>query len=76
MIFKIAKVKNIYELDLYLNYLKKKTKLENNFKKLGIKFDRDINKIISGINLLRLSNNPIRLNREIIKSIILEVSKK
>ena len=76
LIFKIAKVKNINELDQYLAFLKKKTKLENNFTKLGIVYDRDVSKIISGVNMLRLSNNPIKLDKTILKSVILEISKK
>ncbi len=76
VIFKLANVNNITQLDNYLNFLKRKTKLESNFKKLGIKYKKDINKIISGINMSRLSNNPIDLDKKIIKSIILEISKK
>jgi|TARA_Y100000389_G_scaffold142831_1_gene140932 alcohol dehydrogenase len=76
LIFKIAKVKNINELDQYLAFLKKKTKLENNFTKLGIVYDRDVSKIISGVNILRLSNNPINLDKTILKSVILDISKK
>ena len=76
VIFKLANVNNITQLDNYLNFLKRKTKLESSFKKLGIKYKKDINKIISGINMSRLSNNPIDLDKKIIKSIILEISKK
>lgn len=70
-IFKIAKVKNINEFDMYLSKLKKNTKLENSLGKLGINIKRDIDKIISGININRLNNNPVKLNTSIIKTILL-----
>ncbi len=63
IIFKLAKVKNINELDKYLSFIKKKTGLENNFSKLGINITRDSSKILSGVNSQRLKNNPIKLEK-------------
>ncbi len=47
-------------------------KLENDLNKLGINIENDYSKIISGINILRLSNNPIDLNEEVIKNILFQ----
>ena len=45
-------------------------KLENNFIKLGIDMNKDYSKIISGVNLLRLKNNPIELKKNDLKIIL------
>ena len=76
LIFKIAKVKNISQLDNYLSILKSKANLQQNFKKLNINIKRNLNLIISGVNLLRLKNNPIKLNKHIIKNILFDAAKK
>ena len=72
LIFKIFKVKNIFEFDKKLENLKKEAKLEQNFTKLGINITENYSKILSGVNTLRLKNNPINLDRSIIKKILLE----
>ena len=53
------------------NTLKKKANLENNFLKLEIEMKKDYSNIISGVNILRLSNNPVELKKEDLKEIIL-----
>lgn len=70
-IFKILKVKNIYEFDLLLKNLKNEASLEGNFAKLGINISRDYDKILSGVNDQRLTNCPIKTTRKDIKSILL-----
>ncbi len=72
IIFKILNVKNIIEFESYLVQLKKKAKLEQNFKKLKINLNKDYSKIISGVNLQRLKNNPVPL----FQSDLFEVLKK
>jgi len=72
IIFDITKSNNIESFDQYLENLKNKAKLENNFKNLGINIEKDYSKIISGINMLRLSNNPIELKQIDIKNILLK----
>ena len=52
--------------------MKKKAKLEDNFKKLKINLNPNIDRLIDGINLLRLQNNPINLNKSDIKTILLK----
>ena len=51
--------------------MKKRTNLIDNYKTLGININSSINQILSGINLLRLNNNPIKLDTNILKKILL-----
>ena len=50
--------------------IKKKAKLEDNLKKLNIDINQSSEKIIQGINLLRLGNNPIKIDGKDILKII------
>ena len=52
--------------------MKKKAKLESNFKKLKIELNLNVDKLIDGINLQRLQNNLINLNKKYIKTILLK----
>ena len=45
--------------------------LENNFEKLNIDIKKEYSTILSGINLMRLKNNPIDIDIETIKKILL-----
>ena len=71
-IFKILNVNNIFELESYLKNLKKIAQLEQSFKKLKINLNRDFSKIASGVNLLRLKNNPVPLNKKDLQIILTE----
>lgn len=71
IIFNLANVNNISDLDLLLNKIKIDTGLENNFKKLGVSITDDYRKILSGVNIQRLKNNPIKLEINDIKKILL-----
>ena len=46
--------------------------LEDDFIKLNINIKNNVHKILDGINVLRLKNNPVHLNHQIIKNILLE----
>ena len=70
IIFDCSKTKTIESFDAYLENLKKNANLENNFSKLGVNIIEDYTKIISGVNVSRLSNNPVELKTEDIKKII------
>ncbi len=70
IIFDLFNVKTIYELDNKISLIKKKALLENNFSNLGIKIKRDYSKIITGVNIQRLSNNPVDLSKKDIKFIL------
>ena len=74
MIFKVAKVKDINELDKFIAHIKKKARLENNFKKLGININNDYSRIVSGVNLLRLKNNPVKIEQQDLKKILFDIS--
>ncbi len=71
IIFDVTKTNNIDDLNNFLSKIKKEAKLESDFKKLGINIKKDYDNIISGVNILRLSNNPIRLEKQNLKKIIL-----
>ena len=73
LLFKIFKVKNINELILSFDNLKKKAFLDQKLKKFGIDIQRDYSKILSGINLKRLKNNPINVDENDIKKILLSL---
>ena len=70
ILFKSTNTKNIDELLRYVNKLKKIAKLETDFKKLNIRLNNSLNKILSGVNLQRLSNNPVKLNKYDIKVLL------
>ncbi len=70
-LFSLTKTKTISELDYFLSHLKKKANLEDDFKKLNIDIKKNKNKILSGVNELRLKNNPIKLKKSDISNILL-----
>ena len=71
-IFDIFAVKNILELEHFIIKIKQEANLQSDFKKLKINIDNNINRITSGINLLRLKNNPVNLNKKDIQLILLK----
>ena len=71
ILFDLTKVSNFEALDQHLTKLKDNAKLENNFEKLGIDINKNYTKIISSVNPKRLANNPVNLNLEDLKKIIL-----
>jgi len=58
-------------LDHLLEKIKYHAGLENNFKKLKIDIKKEYSKIIDGVNIQRLSNNPVKIKKEDIKFILL-----
>ncbi len=72
LIFKLLDVKNINEFSSKINILKKQANLEDDLKKLKVNIKTDTEKIINGINLLRLGNNPIKIFDKDILSLILK----
>jgi alcohol dehydrogenase len=73
ILFKITKTKNIFELDKFFFNLKEKALLEQNFTKLGINIENDLNKILGGINDQRLKNNPIKVKKKDLKHILINL---
>ena len=70
IIFNLTKTKNILELQSYLNKMKKEANLNDNLRQLGIDIHNDYSKIISNVNLQRLKNNPIKIERKDLKKIL------
>ncbi len=70
LIFDLFNVKNIDDFSKKISLMKKQAKLEDNMIKLKIDINTNSEKIIKGINLLRLGNNPININENDIIKII------
>ena len=71
LIFNLFNVKNINDFNSKITLIKKKAKLEDNLKNLNIDVKKNSEKIIKGINLLRLGNNPVKISGDDILKIIL-----
>lgn len=70
LLFRLTNSKNIFELIEFIKDLKKKSGTEDDFNKLNLKKEIVLPKIMSGVNLMRLSNNPINLKIEDLKFIL------
>jgi len=70
LIFHLFDVKNINDFNSKIILIKKKAQLEDNLEALDINIKKSSEKIIKGINLLRLGNNPIKISDKDIISII------
>ena len=70
LIFNLLEVQNINEFVSKISLIKKQAKLEDNFLDLNIDLKKNIKSIIDGINLLRLENNPIKIEQKDIYEII------
>jgi len=72
LIFNLFDVPNIEGFNLTISSIKKQAKLEDNMNLLNIDLNKNIEKIIGGVNLLRLGNNPVKINGKDITNIILD----
>ena len=70
IIFNLFNVKNINEFCKKVKYLKNEANLSDSFSKLGININSNENKILKQINILRLKNNPIELDKNDIRKIL------
>ena len=70
LIFELLNVRNINDFNSKISTIKKEAKLEDNLLKLKINIEKNSKKIIEGINLLRLGNNPIKIDGKDIYKII------
>ena len=70
LIFKLFGVGNINDFNSKISLIKNKANLEDDLKNLNIDVKKNSEKIIKGINLLRLGNNPVKINRNDIYKII------
>ena len=71
LIFNLFGVNNIDDFNESICKIKNKAKIECNLKKLGININKSSKKIMDGVNMLRLKNNPIKINGDDILKIIL-----
>ena len=71
LIFDLTGTKNPRDLENFCKMLQHESGLENNFEKLNIDIKKEYSTILSGINLMRLKNNPIDIDIETIKKILL-----
>ena len=62
LIFNLFDVRNIDDFSSKIRFMKKQAELEDNLIKLNINIKQSSEKVINGINLLRLGNNPVRIN--------------
>ena len=70
LIFNLLDVQNINDFSLKISMIKNQAKLEDDMEKLNIDINKNSQKIIQGINLLRLGNNPIKIDGKDIYKII------
>jgi alcohol dehydrogenase len=70
IIFNACGVKNLNDLLKKIKNIKIKANLDDNYKNLGINILKDLPKIISGVNIIRLKNNPIELNKDRLEKIL------
>ena len=70
ILFELTGSQNINHLEQFLFDIQKKARLEGNFNKLGINIKKSYSKIITGINMQRLLNNPVRLKKNDVKIIL------
>ena len=70
LIFNLFDVNNINNFNAKIGLIKKQAKLEDNLETLNINIKQSSEKIIKGINLLRLGNNPVKIDGKDIYNII------
>ena len=72
ILLKLSETQNLNELLKFFRTIKKRASLNDNFKSLKINIKDNLGKILSGVNIKRLSNNPVQINEQIIKEILLK----
>ena len=70
LIFNLFDVPNINDFNSKISLIKNQAKLEDNLTKLNIDINQSSVNILKGINLLRLGNNPVKINGKDIYNII------
>ena len=70
LIFDIFNASNINDFNSKISLIKKEANLEDDMKKLNINIEKNSENIIKGINLLRLGNNPVKIDEIDIRQII------
>ena len=73
LIFNLFSVSGINDFNSKISFMKKEANLEDNLAKLNININQSSENIIKGINLLRLGNNPVKIDGKDIYNIISNV---
>ena len=71
-LFDIFKVNSINDLDKKISQIIKNIGLSVSIKDFNITTEKDINLILSNINSERLANNPVKIDSEFVKSILVK----
>ena len=70
LIFKLFDVPNINDFNSKISFIKRQANLEDDLTKLDIDINQSSENIIKGINLLRLGNNPVKIDGKDIYNVI------
>ena len=62
----MVKFKNTFA---FIKFIKRESDLIDNYKYLKININKDLNKILEGVNPLRLKNNPITFSEKNVEDI-------
>ena len=71
-LFDIFKVNSINDLDKKISQIIKNIGLSVSIKDFNITTEKDINLILSNINSERLANNPVKIDSEFVKSMLVK----
>ena len=74
IIFKLFDAKNIDDFSSKIKLIKKQADIVDDLGMLNIDIKKDSEKIIKGINLLRLGNNPVKIDEKDIYNIISKIN--
>ena len=74
LIFDLFNVQNINNFSSKISLIKKQANLEDDLTKLNIDLKKSSESIINGINLLRLGNNPVKIDGKDIYNIISNIN--
>ena len=72
-LFRVTKSKNFNEFSSFLENLKKEARLNKKLKTMGVNINKNLSKILSGVNFKRLKNNPIPTDLTVVKKILLDL---
>ena len=72
ILFKLTQTQNIFELTKFFEDIDKKAKIKVNFSDLNINISKSIDLVLKNVNIQRLSNNPVNLDYNSIRSLLLK----
>ena len=72
-LYKILNINTSEEAHSLINDLMRKINLETHLSELKIDLKKDINKVIESVNIERLSNNPVKLDSDAIRQILINI---